>query len=296
MHSETSEPSRAGFVALAGSPNVGKSTLLNRILGRRLSIASPKPQTTRSRLLGMCSRGPVQLVFMDTPGIHRSRGLIHERMVRHATTSVRDADVTCWIVDATKGLTSVDREELAALDTTRSLALLNKTDKVKGPDLLPLMRSVAAVAADIEILPLSALSGENVKELVTLLAQRMPEGPWLYEADTVTDQNERFLAAELVREQLFLQLDEEMPYRTAVIVDEFKEGRKQTMIGATIYTNTESSKRMIIGKGGARIKMVGTKARQGIEALLGRRVYLDLHVKVREGWQEDPRFLEDLGI
>lgn len=289
-------PSRAGLVALGGAPNVGKSTLLNRILGRPLSIATPKPQTTRRRLLGVETRGEVQMVLCDTPGIHTHRGLLHDRMNAEARQGLRDADVVCWLVDAARGLGAIDREEIARLAGSSALVVLNKCDRVAKPKLLPLMREVAELAADAECYPISALAGDGVDALVERLLARMPEGPWLFDPDTLTDRSERFLVAELVREQVFLQLEAELPYRVAVAVDFFREGGRTTAIGATIFTDSDSSKRILVGKGGARIKSIGTQARRAIEELLGRHVHLELFVKVRPGWQEDPRFLEEIDL
>ncbi len=293
---DESQPTRCGLIALAGAPNVGKSTLLNRILGRRLSIATPKPQTTRTRVVGVDTRGNVQMVFLDTPGIHKTRGLIHKRMIRHARSSVSEADVVCWIVDASRGLGGVDRDELSRLDPERSIVVLNKIDLIETPDVLPLIAEIAEIRPDSLYLPVSARKGDGVQELLDVLTERLPEGPWLFDADALTDQNERFFVAELVREQLFLKLDQEMPYRVAVSVEQFEDEKKRIYVAANIYTNSESSKGMIIGKRGALIKTVGTAARRRIEELLDRPVFLDLNVKVREGWQDNERFLDELGI
>lgn len=289
-------PSRAGFVAIAGAPNVGKSTLLNRILGHSLSIATPKPQTTRTRILGMETIGNTQIVFCDTPGIHHESGLMHQRMNAEARSGVREADVVCWLIDASRGLRRIDREEAAKLVAEHTVVVINKCDAVRKPALLPLIQSVAALLPGAEIVPLSALRGEGVGDLVEMLLARMPEGPWFFDADQMTDQTERRLVAELVREQLFLQLEAELPYRVAVLVEEFRDLPAHTSISATIYTDSESTKRIIVGKGGARIKSVGIAARAGIEKLLDRRVFLELFVKVKPGWQEDARFLEEIGL
>lgn len=291
-----SETQHAGFVAIAGAPNVGKSTLLNRILGRPLSIATPKPQTTRRRLLGMETRGPVQLVFCDTPGIHPIRGLMHDRMNSEARQGVRLADVVCWIVDATRGVGHIDRGEASSFEPSRTIMVLNKCDAVAKPALLPLIAEAAKLLPEGELFPVSARSGDGVEELLVHLTSRMPEGPWLYDPELFTDQSERYLVSELVREQLFLQLDRELPYRIAVGIDVFKDGPRHTSISATIYTDSDSTKRIIVGKGGDRIKAVGIAARKGIEALLDRKVFLELFVKVKPGWQDDPRFLEEMGL
>jgi GTP-binding protein Era len=287
---------RCGYVAIAGAPNVGKSTLLNRILGRPVAIATPKPQTTRRRLLGLESRGDVQLVFCDTPGIHPIRGLMHDRMNAEARQGVREADVVCWILDATRGIGRIDRNEAERFDAARTIIVINKCDAVAKGTLLPIIAEAAKLLPGCEVFPTSARSGEGVEELVSYLAARMPEGPWQFDPELFTDQSERSLVAELVREQLFLQLEAELPYRVAVGVDVFRDGPRHTSISATIYTDSESTKRIIVGKGGARIKSVGIAARERIEDLLGRKVFLELFVKVKPGWQDDPRFLEELGL
>ena len=296
MSESAPEPERCGYVAIAGAPNVGKSTLLNRILGRALSIATPKPQTTRRRLLGVETRGSVQLLFCDTPGIHPSRGLLHDRMNAEARQGVRDADVVCWIIDATRGIGAIDRNEAPELAGATTVVAINKCDAVAKEGLLPLIAEVSRLTEGCEVYPISARSGEGVAELVAHLASRMPEGPWLYDPELYTDQSERTLVAELVREQLFLQLDRELPYRIAVIVDVFRDEPKHTSISATIFTDSDSTKRIIVGKGGSRIKSVGIAARERVEEMLGRKVFLELFVKVKPGWQDDPRFLEEIGL
>jgi GTPase len=285
-----------GYVAIAGAPNVGKSTLLNRILGRPVAIATPKPQTTRRRLLGVESRGDVQIIFCDTPGIHPIRGLMHDRMNAEARQGVREADVVCWILDASRGVGRIDREEAQKFDASKTVIVINKSDAIAKPALLPLIVEAAKLLPSAEVFPTSARNGEGVDELVSYLAGRMPEGPWQFDPELFTDQSERSLVSELVREQLFLQLDEELPYRVAVGVDVFRDNPKHTSISATIYTDSDSTKRIIVGKGGARIKAVGIAARERIEDLLGRKVFLELFVKVKPGWQDDPRFLQEIGL
>lgn len=287
-------PRRCGFVAIAGAPNVGKSTTLNRILGRPLAIATPKPQTTRRRLLGLETRGEVQIIFCDTPGIHPIRGPLHDRMNAEARQGVRDADLVCWILDATRGLGSIDREEAARIDPTRTVVAINKCDALSKAALLPLIAEASRILPGCEVFPISARRGQGVDELVEHLASRLPEGEWQYDPDLFTTQSERALVAEFVREQLFLQLEEELPYRVAVGIDVFRDERRHTSISATIYTDSDSSKRIIVGKGGSRIKSVGIAARRRIEELLGRKVFLELFVKVKPAWQEDERFLEEL--
>ena len=296
MSETPSETPRCGYVAIAGAPNVGKSTLLNRILGRPLSIATPKPQTTRRRLLGVETQGDVQVIFCDTPGIHPARGLMHDRMNAEARQGVREADVVCWILDATRGIRHIDRDEAPGLVEGKTVIAINKCDAIAKGAVLPLIADTARLSPGCEIYPVSARSGEGVGALVDHLLSRMPAGPWLYDPELFTDQSERFLVGELVREQLFLQLERELPYRIAVVVDVFRDGPKHTSISATIFTDSDSTKRIIVGKGGSRIKNVGIVARQHIEELLGRKVFLELFVKVKPGWQDDPRFLAEIGL
>jgi len=288
--------SRAGFVALAGLPNAGKSTLLNAILGRKLSITAPKPQTTRNRIVAVSAHGHSQLIFVDTPGIHRARGLMHRRMVKQARSSISDADVSCWIIAADKGVRRHDREELAGLTGKATVIVLTKIDRVAKPLLPPIMRELADLHPQAQCVPISALRREGIEELTGLLAELLPEGPWLYAADVLTELPARFFVAEFVREQLFRRLHEEMPYRVAVVIDRFEQQRGRTHVQATIYTDTPSSRKIIIGAGGETIKAVGIEARRGCECFLEGRVDLFLDVKVRKAWQEDERFLMDLGI
>jgi GTP-binding protein Era len=281
---------------LAGAPNVGKSTLLNQILGRRVSIATPKPQTTRAQLLGIHTDGAIQVLFVDTPGIHVTQGMIHERMVRHARAGVRGADVVCWLVAADRGLRHVDRREIPRLAEREPIVVVNKIDRVSREALLPIMAGIAELAPEATVVPVSALNGDNVAELMALIKTRMPEGPWLFPAESITDRPLRFLAAELVREQAFRQLDQEIPYHMAVLTEVFEERGDTTYIEALVYTDSDSAKRIIVGKQGARIKAIGQAARKQIERLVDGKVYLDLHVRVKKDWQQDPRFLEELGM
>jgi GTP-binding protein Era len=288
---------RAGTVCLAGAPNTGKSTLLNRILGRQLSIASSKPQTTRVQVLGVHVEGDTQIVFTDTPGIHAPRGEMHARMVDSARRGVRDADLVCWVVAADRGASAVDIEEIRKNAERPVVAVINKCDRVARPQVLPIIAAISEADPDAEIVPLSALTGENLATLLHVLVERMPEGEWLYPADALTDRPTRFFVAELVREQVFVQLEQELPYRAAVLVDAFEErANGDAYVAATIYVDAESARKIVIGKQGARIKSIGIAARKSIETFLERRVYLDLHVRVKKDWQSDRRFLEELGL
>jgi GTP-binding protein Era len=289
--------SKAAFVALAGASNVGKSTLLNRILRQGLAIASPKPQTTRTRLLGIHTEESTQLVFIDTPGIHRGHRGLGARMMREAREGVREADIVCWVFDAERGIGRIDEIETQQLAGRDVLAVLNKIDRKPKKQLLPILARIASLLPEAECVPVSATTGENVADLVRTLVRMAPEGPWLYDADTLTDQPERVLVGEYVREQLFLQLREELPYRVAVTVDGFEEGPGgKRHISATIYTDTASSKAIIVGAGGKRIKEIGIAARRRAESVVGGHIYLELFVKVRQDWQDDARFLDELGL
>ncbi len=287
---------RVAVVALAGAPNVGKSTLLNRILGQPLSIATPKPQTTRARVLGVHTEGSLQLVFTDTPGVHRPRSPIDERTVRRARAGMREADVTCWIVSAERGVGPIDRTEIPRLAESTLIVVLNKLDVVRKPDLLPLMARINDIAPGTECVPLSALRGDNVELLVQRLGELARPGPWLYPADTLTDQPMRFFAAERIREQLLRQLDQELPYRTAVKIEDYREEEHRTVIEAVIYTDSVSARKIVIGKGGRRVKAVGTAARRSIERLTGGHVFLAIDVRVKKDWQRDRRFLDEVGL
>jgi GTP-binding protein Era len=298
---------RSGFAAIVGRPNVGKSTLLNRVLGEKVAIVTPKPQTTRTRLLGVVNRDDAQLVLVDTPGIHRPRGKLNEAMVRTALAAIGDVDVVLALAEAGRPHPD-DRLVLDALAATPRPKLLavNKIDEVPSKEaLIPMLDGLSRTGDFAEVVPISALTGENVDRLVELLIARLPEGPRYFPPDTLTDQTERQLAAELIREQLMLQTEQELPYATAVVVDDWREDPVEdpkpgepsrfVRISATIHVERESQKGIVIGKGGQRIKSVGTAARAGLEALLGARVFLELFVRVQRNWTRDPRRLREFG-
>ncbi len=289
---------RAGFVAIVGRPNVGKSTLLNQLLGQKVAIVSPKPQTTRGRILGVLTRPGAQLAFLDTPGLHEGRGLLNQRMVRRAREAMEEADVVLWVLDAVDGVTAEDEalaRELAALGPRLCIAL-NKNDKLKKNDLLPILARLDQLLPGIDVVPISASERLNFAELLRELERRLPESPPLYEADQFTDQTETALVAEMVREQVILQTRHEVPYAVAVTVDRFEDKENVTVIHATIHVERESQKPILIGHKGSKIKAIGQAARKEIEALLGRRVYLELFVRVQEGWTKDERRLREFGL
>ncbi len=302
---------KSGFVALAGRPNVGKSTLLNRVLGEKVAIVSPKPQTTRTRLAGILNRDDAQLVLVDTPGIHRPRGRLNEFMVRTALAAVADVDLILVLVEAARPHRD-DRVVLEALGATAKPKILavNKIDRIRDKgELLPTLDELSKLGDFEAVVPVSALTGENVDRLVELLLERLPEGPRYFPPDTLTDQSERALAAELIRERLIDQTEQELPYTTAVQIDSWEEvppeaerlaepeppPRRLVCIAATIHVERDSQKGIVIGKGGQRLKAIGTAARAGLERLLGCQVFLELFVRVQRNWTRDPRRLREFG-
>lgn len=290
---------KAGYVTIVGRPNVGKSTLLNRLLGQKLSIVSPLPQTTRHRILGIKSLPGAQIVFLDTPGIHRSERLFNRGMVRAALRTLEEADLILWMIDVEAPETPDDQliqAELAGAKPPIYL-LINKVDRVAKDLLLPIIDRYQARLPFREIVPISATAGDNVDRLEALLVRDLPEGPLFFPEDQITDRPERFLIAEMIREQAFHLLHQELPYAVAVTVGQVREreGTDLVDVRATIYVEKDSQKGIVIGAGGQMLKKIGQRARREIEALLGRRVNLQLRVKVREAWRKDERALRELG-
>jgi GTP-binding protein Era len=295
-----SEPTRCGFVAIIGAPNVGKSTLLNRLVGAKVSIVSPKVQTTRRRVLGILAEGQAQIVLVDTPGIFAPRRRLDRAMVRNAWQSAEDADLIVLLVDATRR--RLDEETLGIVEQLkrggrRAILALNKVDAVKRETLLGLAQRLFDQAIFDEVFMISAETGDGVGDLTKAIAGRLPEGPWHYPADQISDMPMRQIAAEITREQLFRQLRAELPYALTVEQEsweEFEDG--SVRIGQEIFVERESQRAIVLGEGGQRIRAVRTAAQAEIEALTGRRVHLFLHVKVRENWQEDPERYRELGL
>jgi len=290
---------RAGFVALVGRPNVGKSTLMNELVGQKVSITSPKPQTTRHRIAGILTGTGFQAVFLDTPGLHtrQTRGL-NRAMNRAALGSLADADLLLFVVDATRWT----GEDEAALERVRqagkrAILVINKCDRVRPRErLLPLIERLSARHAFDAVVPLSALKADNVERLAALIPPLLPEADPLYPEDQVTDRSERFLAAEVVREKLTLVLQEELPYGITVEIErweELEDGRVE--IGAVIWVERVGQRKIVIGEGGERLKDVGRAARLELNELLGRRVHLELWVKVRENWADSDAALRQFG-
>jgi GTP-binding protein Era len=291
---------KSGFAALVGRPNAGKSTLLNRLVGQKLAIVSDKPQTTRNRITGVRSYPEGQVVFVDTPGVHRPLHRLNVRMVDAAMTALRDVDVVIVVIDASERPGAGDRyltDAVRQVNTPRILAL-NKVDLVAKEALLPLIERYDREVGFADIVPISALTGENVDRLEQVILARLPEGAPLYPDDYLTDQPERFFVAELVREQLLQHTRAELPFASAVIVDRFEEADEKGILRlyCTILVERESQKPIVVGKGGSMIKSIGTAARQELEQFFQTRVFLDLRVKVRADWREDDRSLDELGL
>jgi GTPase len=289
---------KAGFVAIVGAPNVGKSTLLNQMLGEKISITSRKPQTTRNRIVGILHRPNSQLIFIDTPGIHRARQTLNIRIVDAALSALGDVDVVLIIIDVEKP----DSESEALLvkklkKQKRPVVLaLNKIDLIEKPELLSIIDNWSKSYTFEAIIPISAILGHQIDDLLDAMETLLPESPPLYPDHALTDMPERFIAAEMIREKVFRLTGQEIPYSTAVTVESFSEERKSLVkIQATIHVERTSQKGMIIGKNGSRLKMIGTEARKEIERMVGTKVYLKLFVRVHKNWSKDTKALRRFG-
>lgn len=291
---------KCGYVALLGRPNVGKSTLLNRLLGHKVAIVSSKPQTTRNRILGVLSGPGYQIVFLDTPGFHKPKHKLGEYMVSVSKKVARDSDLAALMVDATADPEEEIGfvEEIIPFVSGVPILVINKVDLVKKPDLLPLIDLYNKRFGCLkEIVPISALSGDNVDRLLEVLIEYLPESPDLfYPEEFLTDVPERFIAGEIIREKILELTGEEVPHATAVLVQEFKErGEDLIYIRADIIVEKEGQKGIMIGEGGRMLKKIGSEARKDLEMEFGKRIYLDLWVKVRKNWRKDPVQLRSLG-
>ncbi len=292
---------KTGTVAIIGRPNVGKSTLLNTILKEKIAIVSDKPQTTRTRILGVAHLPDAQVVFLDTPGLHRPQHLLNKRMVRTALDTMQDADLLYVMVEATAPAGPGDR---AAVEQVReaisqggkpAFLLINKVDLVNKVRILPLIESYRKMLDWTEVVPLSAKTGLNVDRLLELTVKVLLEGEALYQEDVMTDQSMRTLAAEIIREKILQKVREEVPYSVAVEIDRFVEEGKLARIDASVVVDKDSQKAIVIGRHGERLKAAGTYARIEMERLFGMKVFLQLWVKVRSGWREDEQLLTELG-
>lgn len=288
---------RSGFISIVGRPNAGKSTLLNGILGEKISIVSPKPQTTRNIIRGIKNLEGCQMVFIDTPGIHKGKGLLNEFMVREATSALRDVDAIVYLVEADRKISEDDRLIISSLKGAACPIVLgiNKIDKIDRREILPLIAEYSALLPFKEVVPISALTGDGVNLLVDILSALLPEGPKYFPEDVLTDVPERFIAAEIIREKVFRFTKEEVPYSVAVVIEKFHEKKEIISISATINVERESQKGIVIGKGGSMLKRIGTAAREDIERLLGSKVFLELFVKVQQEWTKKPGALKEFG-
>jgi GTPase len=290
---------QSGFIALIGRPNVGKSTLLNALVGEKIAIVSTKPQTTRSRITGIKTTDAAQLIFVDTPGLTRPRSALNRHMIQIVHEAYQGVDVIALVTDAT-GLDQVAHDEFIIQQLrevkTPAFLVINKIDLIDNRQILPLIETYQKHFPFAEYVPVSALKGVNLDELLRTIVAYLPEGPRYFPTDQLTDQPEKFLIAELIREQIFTQTAQEVPYQTAVLVEHLEDTEAGVLrVDATIYVERESQKGIIIGKQGSRLKQIGQSARQEIERLLNTRVYLALWVKVRKDWSENEQLIRDMG-
>ncbi len=298
------QPVKSGIVAIVGPPNAGKSTLMNRLLGQKISIVTPKPQTTRNRILGVVNGEDYQIVLLDTPGLHKTDKPLNREMVRVALDSLQEVDVVLFLVDIAKQLSKEARQErekefvdYMGQVESKAFLLLNKIDLVPKKELLPMITHFSELYPFHAVIPVSALKGEGVDTLLLELLKLMPMGHRYFPEDIPTDASERFLVGEIVREKLFLLTGQEIPYSSAVLIDSFKENpdTQKVTIHATIILERSSQKGMVIGKGGHKLKSIGIAARKDIEKLIGQKVNLKLWVKVKKNWSRNERFLKELG-
>jgi GTP-binding protein Era len=286
----------SGFVAIVGRPNVGKSSLINALVGAQVSIVTPVPQTTRNRILGIVNRPGAQIVFMDTPGIHKPLSRLNEQMMTFVRQALRDRDLILLVVDTSEPFGKGDQYtvELLKRFSPRALLALNKIDLIKKPALLPLMDRYAKLYDFEEIVPISALHGEGLPELTDAVVARLPEGPQYFPPDVYTDQPERFLVSEIIREKIIRHTRQELPWATAVLIDRFEEGEELTRIYAAVVVEKESQKAIVIGAGGQRIKQIGMDARRELQKLFPPKIFLELFVKVEPHWRDDRRVVAAL--
>ena len=288
---------KTGFIAIVGRPNVGKSTLMNSILGEKVAIVSSKPQTTRNRITGIHTRGEEQFVFLDTPGMHNPKNTLGEYMVKAADSTMRDADAVVLVVDVTKDISTVEENVIAYLKKSGIPALLalNKIDTCNREQIAETITKYADKHSFEAFVPISARGGKNVKELLDECSKFLSESEWFFPDDMVTDQPERQIAAEIIREKILRTLNKEIPHGTAVVIEEFKDEGSLISIRAEIFCEKTSHKGIIVGKNGAALKLIGSYAREDLEKLFGTKVYLNLWVKVKENWRESAKTVGNFG-
>jgi len=290
---------QSGFIGIIGRPNVGKSTLLNGLMGEKIAITTHKPQTTRNRITGIRNLQNAQLIFMDTPGIHRASTPLNQFMVNVATDTLRTVDILLFLVEAPIGVHRDDRFIIESLKhaSIPAILIINKMDLVKKPELLPLIDEYQHLYSFVSILPMSARTGEGMTLLLDEILKILPEGPPYFPEETMTDRSERFIAAEMIREKIILLTHKEIPYVTAVVVDAFKEEATRPLIHiqATIHVEKPSQKGILIGKKGAMLKAIGSKARIDMEKFFASRIFLELFVRVQKDWTHDEKMLREFG-
>ena len=288
---------KTGFIAIVGRPNVGKSTLMNAILGEKVAIVSNKPQTTRNRIIGIHTKEDAQFVFLDTPGIHTPKNSLGEFMVKTANSSMTDADAVILVVDVSKEISSVEENVIKYLKQSGlpSVIALNKVDLCRREQIAETIQKYSEKHNFDAFVPICAKNGKNVMELLDECEQFLSESDWFFPADMITDQPERQMAAEIIREKILRTLDKEVPHGTAVVIEEFKDEGSLVRIRAEIFCEKASHKGIIVGKGGASLKLIGTYAREDLERMLGTKVYLNLWVKVKENWRESARTVGNFG-
>jgi GTPase len=302
--SETAQPDsefRCGYIALIGAPNAGKSTLMNALLGMKISIVTAKPQTTRKRVLGFHTGPSHQIIFIDTPGLIKPKYVLQEAMVKSAHAAIAEADASCFLIDAQRALERGEVLPEGLLDMFRQagrpvFAVITKSDLVRDKaQMLPLMERLYAAYPFVSVIPISSFTDQGLDALLDELKQVVPVGPQMYPEDMLSDAPERFFVSEIIREKIFEQFRQEVPYATEVYIADYREEPERDYIAAEIIVERESQKRIIIGAKGAAIKAIGTAARLDIESFLQRKVYLELHVRIREGWRDNEAWVKRLG-
>jgi GTP-binding protein Era len=290
------EEFKFGYVAVVGRPNAGKSTLVNRLVGEKVAIVTSRPQTTRNRIQGIVNEPRAQIVLIDTPGLHRPDSALGRQMMSEVDAAIDGVDIVALIIDAAEDFGTGDRRAVERVQRFggKRFLLLNKVDRIPKSNLLPLIEKAAKLGEFDEIIPTSALKGEGVDVLLQKLIERLPSGTPQFPVDQYTDQPERFLAAEIVREKAMESTTQEVPHALAVLVDSFEEGGKLIRIRATIYVEREGQKGILIGRGGASLKKIGTTARKELETILGTKIFLELYVKVRKDWRENQQIVRQL--
>jgi len=289
---------KSGYVSIIGEPNVGKSTLLNAMLGEKLAIVTPKPQTTRNQIRGIVTSDDYQIIFLDTPGILRPKYQLHNWMVKAAYAAIQDADLILYLIDVTRTSPQIEEEILNAIHQVnqKTILVINKIDRIAKLNLLPIIDNYSRKFSFVESVPISALNQDGIEQLKDLILGYLPSGPQYFPPDQISDLPQRFFIAETIREQIFLQTKQEVPYSTSVVVEEFVErNKKKWYIRAVVYVERPSQRGVLIGKQGQMIKRIGQLARTDIERFLAQSVFLELHVLVKPDWRKDLRKMQDLG-